>query len=128
MLLTGLTVSTAAMAWFALIPMTGAYATSMLIPMTFLGVGLGVAFPPLMVFAMSGTTPEDAGAASGVLNTSAEVGASLGLAVLASVSAAFGFQVTFVISTIAIGVSTIVGATSLRLTEKEIGAVTAPIS
>jgi predicted MFS family arabinose efflux permease len=51
--------------------------------MVLLGVGAGLAFPSLMTLAMSGTTPDNAGLASGLVNTTAQVGAALGLAVLA---------------------------------------------
>ena len=55
--------------------------------MVLLGVGGGLAFPALMTLAMSGATQQDAGLASGLVNTTAEVGGALGLAVLATVSA-----------------------------------------
>ena len=42
--------------------------------------------PALMTVAMSGATPEDAGLASGLVNTTTQMGAALGLAVLATVS------------------------------------------
>ena len=51
-----------------------------------LGVGAGVAFPALMTLAMSGATPSDAGLASGLVNTTTQVGGATGLAVLATVS------------------------------------------
>jgi EmrB/QacA subfamily drug resistance transporter len=51
-----------------------------------LGIGGGLAFPSLGVVAMAGATPSDAGLASGLLNTTGQVGAALGLAVLATVS------------------------------------------
>jgi MFS family permease len=51
-----------------------------------LGIGGGLAFPSLAVVAMAGATPDDAGLASGLLNTTGQVGAALGLAVLATVS------------------------------------------
>jgi MFS family permease len=54
--------------------------------MVLLGVGAGMAFPALAALAMAETTPEDAGLASGVFNTTAEVGSALGLAVLATLS------------------------------------------
>ncbi|MGH8834028.1 MAG: MFS transporter, partial [Actinomycetes bacterium] len=53
-----------------------------------IGIGVGVCFPALMTLAMSGATAHDAGLASGLVNTSAEVGAADGLAVLATLSAA----------------------------------------
>ena len=51
------------------------------------GIGAGVFFPTLTTLAMSDATPEDAGVASGLVQTTVEVGAALGLAVLASVAA-----------------------------------------
>ena len=54
--------------------------------MALLGLGGGLAFPSLGIVAMAGTTPSDAGLASGLLNTTGQVGAALGLAVLATVS------------------------------------------
>ena len=55
--------------------------------MLLLGAGVGVSFPALMTLAMSGATPEDAGLASGLVNTTVQVGGALGLAVLATLSA-----------------------------------------
>src|SRR2546425_258767 len=51
-----------------------------------LGIGGGLAFPSLGVVAMAGATPSDAGLASGLLNTTGQVGGALGLAALATVS------------------------------------------
>ncbi len=86
-LVTGLIAIAVALALFAQAPADGAYAPHVLPPMVLLGVGAGLAFPALMTLAMSGTAPEDAGLASGLLNTTAQVGGALGLAVLATVSA-----------------------------------------
>jgi len=52
-----------------------------------LGTGAGLSFPSLMTLAMSGATEEDSGLASGLINTSLQVGGALGLAVLATLSA-----------------------------------------
>ena len=54
--------------------------------MVLLGFGAGVCFPALMTLAMSGATPEDAGLASGLVNTTTQVGGAIGLAVLATLS------------------------------------------
>ena len=53
-----------------------------------LGVGAGLTFPALMTLAMSGVRPEEAGLASGLVNTTGQVGCALGLAVLAALSTA----------------------------------------
>ncbi len=72
---------------FARAPVDGTYVRDVLPTMLVLAAGIGVAFPALMALAMSGATPENAGLASGLVNTSAQVGGALGLAVLATVSA-----------------------------------------
>jgi MFS family permease len=52
--------------------------------MILIGLGAGLGFPSLMVLAMSGATPSDSGLASGLVNTSVQVGGAIGLAVLAT--------------------------------------------
>jgi MFS family permease len=57
-----------------------------LFPSLFVAVGLGFAFVPVTIAAVSGTRPDEAGLASGLINTSQQVGGALGLAILASVA------------------------------------------
>jgi sugar phosphate permease len=64
----------------------GDYLVDVLPVLILLGVGIGICFPALMTIAMSGATRADAGLASGLVNTSAQVGGALGLAVLATLS------------------------------------------
>ena len=54
--------------------------------MVLIGLGAGLGFPSLMTLAMSGATPSDAGLASGLVNTSVQVGGAIGLAVLATLA------------------------------------------
>ena len=54
--------------------------------MLLLGVGAGVAFNPMLLAAMSDVEPQDAGLASGLVNTAFMMGGALGLAVLASLA------------------------------------------
>jgi MFS family permease len=54
--------------------------------MVLLGTGAGLSFPSVMTLAMSGATRSDSGLASGLVNTSLQVGGALGLAVLATLS------------------------------------------
>jgi EmrB/QacA subfamily drug resistance transporter len=86
-LLPGLAIIAVAVGVFAQAPVGGSYVQHVLPVMILLGAGAGIAFPALMSLAMSGATPADAGLASGLVNTSAQVGGALGLAVLATVSA-----------------------------------------
>jgi MFS family permease len=71
---------------FAITPVHATYLTDLLPPMLLLGVGAGLSFPSLMTLAMSSATQEDSGLASGLVNTSLQVGGALGLAVLATLS------------------------------------------
>ena len=72
---------------FTRTPVDGNYWVDVLPVMVLIGTGVGLSFPALMTIAMSGVKPEEAGLASGLVNTSMQVGAALGLAVLATVSA-----------------------------------------
>jgi EmrB/QacA subfamily drug resistance transporter len=85
-LLPGLVMLAAALAWLTRAPVAASYVTDLLPSMILLGVGAGLAFPSLMTLAMSGAEAPDAGLASGLVNTTVQVGGALGLAVLATVS------------------------------------------
>jgi MFS family permease len=85
-LVPGLGLIAVALLVFTLAPVDGQYVVHVLPVMVLLGVGAGLAFPALMTLAMSGATPSDAGLASGLVNTTAQVGGALGLAVLATLA------------------------------------------
>jgi EmrB/QacA subfamily drug resistance transporter len=86
-LVPGLVLIGLSLALLARVPVDGSYVPDVLPTMVLLGAGAGVAFPALMTLAMSGSTPSDAGLASGLVNTTAQVGGALGLAVLATLAA-----------------------------------------
>jgi hypothetical protein len=111
---------------FSQAPVDGAYLANVLPPMVVLGFGIGVSFPSLMSLAMSGATQEDAGRASGLVNTTAQVVGALGLAVLATLSASrsddliasghatadalvSGYHLAFLIGAALIGAAVVVG-------------------
>ena len=85
-LLPGLFLIMGGLLLFMRAPVDGDYVTHVLPVMVLFGAGIGTAFPSLMTLAMSGATDEDAGLASGLVNTTVQVGAALGLAVLATLS------------------------------------------
>ena len=87
MVLGGLVLFMIGLALFTQAPVDGGYVAHVLPVMVLLGTGAGRCFPALMTLAMSGATPSDAGLASGLINTTAQVGGALGLAVLATLSA-----------------------------------------
>jgi MFS family permease len=62
------------------------YVTDVLPAMLLLGVGVGLAYPSILTLALSGATENEAGLASGLVNTTFQVGGALGLAVLATLS------------------------------------------
>jgi EmrB/QacA subfamily drug resistance transporter len=82
----GLLMLAAGLAWMVRAPVGAAYAVDLLPSMLLLGVGAGLSFPALMSLAMSGAAPQEAGLASGLVNTTMQVGGALGLAVLATLS------------------------------------------
>ncbi|MEA2468178.1 MAG: hypothetical protein QOJ57_2304 [Thermoleophilaceae bacterium] len=85
-LIPGLVLAFAGLLLFTRVPMDGSYVTDVLPSMILLGTGAGLSFPSLTTLAMSGATRSDAGLASGLINTSLQVGGSLGLAVLATLA------------------------------------------
>ena len=68
-------------------PVGGSFVTDVLPSMILLGFGAGLALNPVMLAAMGDVAPEQAGLASGIVNTAFMMGGALGLAVLASVAA-----------------------------------------
>ena len=86
-LITGMLLIAAGLLWFSQVPAPGgAYASDILGPSLLAAVGLGLAFVPVTIAAVSGTEPHEAGLASGLINTSQQVGGALGLAILATIA------------------------------------------
>jgi EmrB/QacA subfamily drug resistance transporter len=71
---------------FARTPVHADYVVDVLPATVLIGLGAGLGFPSLMMLAMSSATPSDSGLASGLVNTSVQVGGAIGLAVLASLA------------------------------------------
>jgi EmrB/QacA subfamily drug resistance transporter len=85
-LIAGLVLAGAGLLLFAQAPVDGSWLVNLLPVMVLLGAGAGLAFPALMTLAMSGATPSDSGLASGLVNTTTQVGGAIGLAVLATLA------------------------------------------
>jgi EmrB/QacA subfamily drug resistance transporter len=66
----------------------GSYASDVLAPSLLVAAGLGTAFVPVTIAAMAGVSPGETGLASGLVNTSRQMGGALGLAVLATIATA----------------------------------------
>ena len=85
-LIAGLLSIGAGLLLFARTPVDGSYVLDIAPAMVLIGLGAGLGFPSLMGLAMSGATPSDSGLASGLVNTSVQVGGAIGLAVLATLA------------------------------------------
>jgi EmrB/QacA subfamily drug resistance transporter len=85
-LLAGLALIVAGLALFARAPVDATYFVDVFPVMVLLGGGAGLCFPALMTLAMSGVEPSDSGLASGLVNTTVQVGGAIGLAVLATLA------------------------------------------
>ena len=86
-LLPGLVLVVAGQLLFARVPVDATYVVDVLPALLLVGLGYGLTFASLLALAMSGATKSDAGLASGLVNTTQQVGGALGLAVLATLSA-----------------------------------------
>jgi EmrB/QacA subfamily drug resistance transporter len=85
-LMTGLAFIAAGLIWFGQVSVGGSYLSDILGPSLLAAVGLGFAFVPVTIAAVAGVPERDAGLASGLINTSQQIGGALGLAVLATIA------------------------------------------
>ena len=85
-LVAGLVITTGGFVFLTSVSGHGDYGSHVVPAMIILGVGLGLAFVAVTIAATNGVAPEDSGLASGLLNTTQQVGGSLGLAILSTVS------------------------------------------
>ena len=86
-LIAGLLFITVALLWFSRVSAPGgSYLGDVLFPSMLAAIGLGLAFVSVTIGAVAGTREQDAGLASGLINTSQQVGGALGLAILAAVA------------------------------------------
>ena len=82
----GLALITGAMLWYAQIPVHGRFAGDLLPGYLMMGVGMAFAFIPVSIAALAGVEPQEAGLASGLINTSQQVGGALGVAIASTVA------------------------------------------
>jgi len=86
-LVTGMAFVTAGLLWFSQVSAPGGgYVSDVLFPSILAAIGLGMSFVPVTIAAVTGTRPDEAGLASGLINTSQQVGGALGLAITATIA------------------------------------------
>jgi EmrB/QacA subfamily drug resistance transporter len=81
----GLILLTGAMVWYSQIPVDGSYASDLLPGYLMVGVGIAFAFVPVSIAALAGVAEREAGLASGLINTSQQIGGAVGVAVASTV-------------------------------------------
>ena len=101
LMVVGLLFGTVGLAWFTRLGVDSSYVSHVLFPEIIVSVGMGMAFVPMSSTALVGVDPKDAGVASALVNTTQQVGSSLGTALLNTIaaSAAATFVATHVHST-----------------------------
>jgi EmrB/QacA subfamily drug resistance transporter len=85
--LAGIVLATAGLALLARVPVHGTYAGDLLPGLLPMSIGMGLVFVPITLLATGGLAGNDAGLASGLFNTSQQVGGALGLAILSTLAA-----------------------------------------
>ena len=90
LLVTGVAVALAGMAWLSRLDTATSYFPGIALPLVLLGLGMGAALAPLTAAGVAGVAPDDAGAASGVVNAAQQLGVSLGVSLLVTVAASAG--------------------------------------
>jgi EmrB/QacA subfamily drug resistance transporter len=131
-LTTGLLLAAAGLALFVRAPVGGSFLVDVLPSMILLGMGAGMAFNPVLLAAMGDVAPEEAGLASGLVNTAFMLGGALGLAILASIAASRtntllsagqshaaaltgGYHLAFIVGSLFAVAAAVLGATLLRI-------------
>src|SRR5262245_43557673 len=84
--LAGMSIAAVGLLMLSFISVGGSYASDVLPGLVVMGLGLGLTFVPLTLIATSGIQPADAGLASGLFNSSQQVGGALGLAILSTLA------------------------------------------
>ncbi len=82
---TGLTAMGVGLVWFAQIPVEGVYFKNLFGPLLLIGLGTGFTFVPISILALAGVSERDTGLASGLMNTTQQVGGAVGLAIAATI-------------------------------------------
>jgi EmrB/QacA subfamily drug resistance transporter len=83
----GMLLTAGGLVWLSQLPVDGSYLTDLLPPLVLSSLGMGAVFMPLTLIATTGLEDEDQGLASGLFNTSQQIGGALGLAILSTVAA-----------------------------------------
>src|SRR5688572_288753 len=132
----GMTTLTGGLVYFTQVSAGGSYASDLLPGFLLIGVGIGFSFVPISIAALAGVEPAEAGLASGLINTSQQIGGAIGIAALSTIatsrteeavgsgtalSAALvdGFSAAFLVGAIIAAVGIVAALTLIRRDELE---------
>jgi EmrB/QacA subfamily drug resistance transporter len=127
----GIVIAAAGMAWLTRLPVHGTYLADLLAGLMPISIGMGLTFVPITLLGTGGVRDEDAGLASGLFNTAQQVGGSLGLAILSTLTVSrttsalqshvaplaarvAGYQVAFAAAAIMLAAGGLILAVALR--------------
>ena len=85
-LVVGMAMLTAGLLYFTQVSVDGSYVGDLLPGFLIIGVGIGFSFVPISIAALAGVQPAEAGLASGLINTSQQIGGALGIAALSTIA------------------------------------------
>ena len=143
-LVTGMTALTAGLVFFTQVSVGGSYVDDLLPGFLLIGLGLGFSFVPISIAALAGIQPAEAGLASGLLNTSQQIGGALGIAALSTIATSStsdavasgtavptalvdGFTAAFLAGAIIAAVGIVAALTLIRRDELETVPVAEPV-
>jgi MFS family permease len=135
-LVIGMVALTAGLVWFTQVSVDGSYAVDLLPGFLLVGVGLGFSFVPISIAALAGVQDSEAGLASGLINTSQQIGGALGIAALSTIATSYsdnavatgsalpfalvdGFTAAFVAGAIIAGLGILAAVTLIKRDELE---------
>jgi EmrB/QacA subfamily drug resistance transporter len=133
-LVIGMTMLTAGLLYFTQVSVDGSYLGDLMPGFLIIGVGIGFSFVPISIAALAGVTAAEAGLASGLINTSQQIGGALGIAALSTIATSStedsvgngsalpvalvdGFQSAFLVGAIVAGLGIVAALTLIRRDE-----------
>ena len=136
-LVIGMTMMTGGLLWFTQVSVGGSYVRDLLPGFLMIGVGIGFSYVPISIAALAGVTPSEAGLASGLINTSQQIGGALGIAALSTIATSHtqdslgtgsalpvalvdGFSTAFLVGAIVAAVGVVASLTLIRRDELEV--------
>ena len=139
-LVTGMTALTAGLLFFTQVSVGGSYVRDLLPGFLLIGVGIGFSYVPISIAALAGVTASEAGLASGLINTSQQIGGALGIAALSTIATSHtqdsvssgsalpvalvdGFSSAFLVGAIVAALGVVASLTLIRRDELEVEVV-----